>query len=66
VFASLIKGMNLKNGFEDDTTGIFWTVTFTTTALVVLSTVLTILYLKYAEILPSRFNYLSQIEVSEL
>jgi hypothetical protein len=58
--------MNLKNGFENDAESTFWTVTFVTTLLVVLATIVTILYLKYAEILPSRFNYLSQMEIKEL
>jgi hypothetical protein len=58
--------MNLRNGFENDPSDTFWTVTIVTTMLVVLSTIGTILYLKHAEILPSRFNYLSENEIKHL
>ena len=59
--------MNLNNGMENDKSGYtFWVVTIVTTAIIVLSTVITILYLKYSEILPSRFNKLSHNEIKEL
>lgn len=66
-YVGALFGMNLRNGFEGDTnSGTFWTVAATTTFLVIIATVGTIVYLKYTEILPSRFNILSQREIKNL
>lgn len=65
-YVGALFGMNLTNGFEDDPTSTFWTVSITTTILVVFATIFTILYLKFSEILPSRFNKLSRIQIRDL